>query len=72
MYVQLSHCHPPIDSSTLKHGVGKCICMCLIDDLKLIIVEYDFTLHTKYSLYLYTQKENYPNKLPKPKSYLIP
>ena len=24
-----------IDSATLRHGVGKCVCMCLIDDLKL-------------------------------------
>ena len=39
------------------------------------MVEYGFTLHTKYSLYLYTKKKkkrNYPTKLPKPKSYLSP
>ena len=26
---------PLIDSATLKHGVGKCVCMCLTNDLKL-------------------------------------
>ena len=34
-----------------------------------IMVEYDFTLGTKYSLYLYTKNKSYPTKLPKPKSY---
>ena len=36
------------------------------------MVKYDFTLYTKYSLYLDTQNKNYPTKLPKPKSYLSP
>ena len=36
------------------------------------MVEYGFTLRTKYYLYLYTQNKNYPTKLPKPKSYLNP
>ena len=27
------------------------------------MVEYGFTLYTKYSLYLYTQNKNYPTKL---------
>ena len=34
-YVQFSDCFPLIDSATLRYGVGKCVCMCLIDDLKL-------------------------------------
>ena len=34
-YAKLSYHLPLIDSATLRHGVGKCICMCLIDDLKL-------------------------------------
>ena len=36
------------------------------------MVEYDFTLGTKYSLYLYTQNKSYPIKLLKPKLYLSP
>ena len=36
------------------------------------MVEYGFTLRTKYFLYLYTKNKNYPTKWPKPKSYLIP
>ena len=36
------------------------------------MVKYGFTLRTKYSLYLYTQNKNYPTKLAKPKSYLVP
>ena len=27
------------------------------------MVEYDFTLHTKYSLYLHTHNKNYSTKL---------
>ena len=30
------------------------------------MVEYGFTLYTKYSLYLYTQNKNYPTKLTTP------
>ena len=30
------------------------------------MVEYGFTLYTKYSLYLYTQNKKYPTKLPTP------
>ena len=36
------------------------------------MAEYGFTLHIKYSLYLYTQNKNYLTKLLKPKSYLNP
>ena len=34
------------------------------------MIEYDFTLHTKYSFFLYAQNKNYPIKLLKPKSFL--
>ena len=37
-----------------------------------IMVEYGFTLRTKYSFYIYTQNKNCPTKWPKPKSYLKP
>ena len=36
------------------------------------MIEYGFTLRTKYSLYLYTQNKNYPTKLPKLTSYFKP
>ena len=34
-YAQLSNRISLIDSAILRHGVGKCVCMCFIDDLKL-------------------------------------
>ena len=34
------------------------------------MIEYDFTLRTKYSFFLYAQNKNYPIKLLKPKSFL--
>ena len=34
-FVQLSDRFPLIDNVTLWHGLDKCVCMCLIDDLKL-------------------------------------
>ena len=34
-YVHLSDRLPLIDCATLWHGLDKCVCMCLIDDLKL-------------------------------------
>ena len=36
------------------------------------MVEYGFTLHTKYSLYLYTQNKNYPTKLPNLNHIYVP
>ena len=33
-YAKLSYHLPLIDHVILEYGVGKCICMCLIDDLK--------------------------------------
>ena len=35
-YVQFSYCLSLIDSAVSKHGVGKCVCICLIDYLKLL------------------------------------
>ena len=52
-------------SAILRHDVGKCVCMCLIDDLKLN--------HSRILLYIAHQIFSlliYPTKLPKPKSYL--
>ena len=71
-HAHLSDRLPLINSATLRHGVSKCVCMCLIDDLKL---NHDriwlYIVHQIFSL-LYNQNKNYPTKLPKPKSYLSP
>ena len=59
----------------LRHGVGKCVCMCFIDDLKLNHIRiWLYIAHQIFSLILYQKKKkkNYPIKLPKPKSYLSP
>ena len=64
-YAKLFDRLPFIDSAIFRHGVDKCVCMCLIDDLKLNHDRIWLTLHTKYSLYLYTQNKKYQTKLPK-------
>ena len=70
IYVQLSDHLPLIDSATLRHGVGKCVCMCFINDLKLNHGRiWLYIAHKIFSLLIYSKK-NYATKLPKPKSYL--
>ena len=69
-YAQLFYCFLLINSTTLRHGVDKCICMSY--RWFKIMVEYGFTLCTKYTFYLYTQNKNYQTRLPKPKSHLSP
>ena len=53
----------------------KCVCMCLIDNLKLNHGRiWLYIAHQIFSLLIYQKKKkkNYPTKLPKPKSYLSP
>ena len=62
--------HPKKKKGKIKTWCGQ-VCMHVSYRWFKTMVEYGFTLRTKYSLYLYTQNKNHPTKLPKPKSYLI-
>ena len=66
MYVQLSDHLPLIDTATLRHGVGKCVCMCLINDLKLNHGRINMALHCApniLSIYILKTKTIQPNYL---------
>ena len=48
-----------IDNATLRYGVGKCVCMCLIDDLKLNHDRINMALiaHQIFSLLIYPKQK---------------
>ena len=57
-YVKLSHHLLFIDSVTLKHDVGKCVCMYLIDDLKLNHGKiWLYIAHQIFSLLIYPKQK---------------
>ena len=62
-YVQLSHHLLLIDSVTFKHDMGKCVCIYLIDDLKLNHGRiWLYIAHQIFSLLIYP-KQKLPNQI---------